>query len=109
VTDVVVTAPQPAPVAVTLSPGGTVHVHVPALVTEKVIAKAIFKSPEGKIYRTPSAWIQQVRSEFELYSGELEQGLPAGTWNVEVTAPDGRKWSGSASISAQSSTDLTLQ
>lgn len=109
VTDIFVTAPQPGPVAVVLSPGGTVHVRVPALVAEKVIAKAIFKSPEGKIYRTPSAWIQQVRSEFELYSGELEQGLPPGTWTVEVTAPDGRKWSGSTSIVVQSSTDLVLQ
>lgn len=109
VTDIDVTVPQSNPVVVVLNPGGTVHIHVPAIASEKIIAKATFKSPEGKIYRTPNTWIQQVRSEFDVYSGELEQTLPAGSWTVEVTAPDGRKWSGNTSITAQSSTDLTLQ
>ena len=50
-----------------------------------------------------------VRQEWELYRGRQSvSGLPAGSFNVEVTTPDGRTWRRTVSLSPGATTRLDL-
>ncbi len=91
---VTATSPGP-PVAVLLAPQASLALIVPDLASEAVIAKATLTGGDGR----PFASIEwsTVRREFSFSYGRTTiNGLPAGTWKVDVVAPDGRRWSGSA-------------
>ncbi|HET9768326.1 MAG TPA: carboxypeptidase regulatory-like domain-containing protein, partial [Thermoanaerobaculia bacterium] len=91
---VTVTSPGP-PVPVLLAPQASLALTVPDLAGEAVTAKATLTGGDGRPFASIN-W-STVRREFDVSYGRITlTGLPAGTWKVDVVAPDGRRWSGSA-------------
>ncbi|HYN20799.1 MAG TPA: carboxypeptidase regulatory-like domain-containing protein, partial [Thermoanaerobaculia bacterium] len=101
-----VTAPGNAGRVVLPLPGG-LHLKVPALIGARTDAKATFVDANGKPLRYP--W-REARAEHDLDSGSLKlESIAAGTWSVSVTAADGRKWSGAATVVPGTTAELTLE
>jgi hypothetical protein len=91
---VTATSPGP-PVAVLLAPQASLALTVPDLAGEAVTAKATLTGGDGRPFGAVG-W-GSVRREFDVTYGRTTiTGLPAGAWRVDVVAPDGRRWSGSA-------------
>ena len=105
---VLVSSPQQGPIEITLPQLCSLHVKVPELATGKIVGKAVFTNAEGKIYRDPNPYSQLVTQEREFYSGDIQMYLPPGTWTVRASAPDGRSWSGTTTISPTTPGELTL-
>lgn len=103
-----VSVPQQGPIEITLPPVCSLHVKVPELAAGRIVGKALFTNSEGKIYRDPNPYMQVVPQEREFYSGDIQVYLPPGTWTVRASAPDGRSWSGTATISPTTPGELSL-
>jgi 5-hydroxyisourate hydrolase-like protein (transthyretin family) len=108
VVEVPVVVPGP-PVAVSLPPGGRVAVTVPALAATSARATLTLARPDGRPFRIPY-WADQLRSEWPLAGGEATVGgLEPGTWNLTVTAGDGRTWSGTATVTPGGTAEVSLE
>ena len=101
------TAPG-GPVPVQLAPATQLKLRVKDLEGSKVIATVRVTGADGRVHRT-IGWGAGARAEVEAAEGRTAiDGLPAGSWTVTVTAPDGRAWQGSATTAPGVPTELVL-
>ncbi|MEE8526400.1 MAG: carboxypeptidase-like regulatory domain-containing protein [Thermoanaerobaculia bacterium] len=93
---------------VRLPPAGRLTVIVPELAAEEASAQITLSGPDGRPFRTWGAG--RADAQHLIVNGQLTAGrLTPGTWQVTVTAADGRTWSGSAAVTAAATTTLTLE
>jgi hypothetical protein len=79
----------------TLPPAGRLHVRIPELASENLLATLRLLRQDQEPFWTlgPGGEIEQV---WTLRGGKATvQGVPAGAWSVVAEAPDGRVWLGS--------------
>lgn len=89
--EIAVTSPGDAG-RLTLPPPCTLRVRVPALADSPVPATVILLGPGGRPFRT-FARMGEVAAEWNLSRGTASwSDIPPGTWEVRVTAADGRTW-----------------
>jgi uncharacterized GH25 family protein len=103
-----VTALSPGPtVGVVLAPQAILTVVVPALAKEATIADLKLTGPDGRAFAFPG-W-RSVETTLSIAWGRaVIHYLPAGTWKVEVTAGDGRRFQGSTTTVAGTSATVEL-
>lgn len=83
------------PVPVVLEKAGRLVVRVPALAASDQVATLTLRGGGGA-FRALSSY-GTVQAEWRMGGGmAVVEGVPAGTWSLTVTAPDGRSWSGTA-------------
>jgi len=104
ITVVRATAPGP-PVPVTLAPEARLEVLVPELAEDESTATLELIGADGRPLQ-----LLATRSSLSLRPGTntLDQ-IPAGAWTVQVTAADGRVWSGTVTTVAGQTSHLTLE
>ena len=91
-----VQVPEDTP-TVRLVQGERATLKVPELGREPAIAHAQLTGPDGQLFR--SLRTTYVIDRFPLRFGQANfTDLPVGTWNVVVTATDGRTWSGTLQV-----------
>ena len=97
------------PVGVLLAPQATLEVVVPELADDEGVATVVLRGADGRpflFYR----WAMYVRAEERMASGRTTlSGLPSGSWTVEVTGRDGRRWSAQAVTVAGSGSMVELR
>jgi predicted secreted protein len=97
------------PVPAALAPQATLEVVVPELFEAEVLATLTMQGPDGRPHLF-YGWANDVRGEQPMARGRtVLQGLPAGAWTVEVTAPDGRRWRGAATTAAGAAARVELR
>ncbi|MEA2559218.1 MAG: hypothetical protein QOH06_722 [Acidobacteriota bacterium] len=102
-----VTAPGNAG-RVVLPRAGGLNLKVPGLSEARVGAKVTLTDASGKLFRVP--WGSQVRKEFDLQGGSRRfESLTPGQWTLNVSATDGRTWSGSATVLPGGMAEVTLE
>jgi hypothetical protein len=103
-------APAPGPaVTVALQPASGLRVHVPELADPGAVATVRLTGADGRPFHSLS-WNAQPQSEWRMTGGTMEfRSLPAGSWTVSVTSPDGRAWQGSGVTTGGATADLTLE
>ena len=106
---VTVAASSPGPpVHVLLQPGGQVRVRVPALAASDASAKIVLTGSGGPFRDID--WDGSVRSEWDLAGGtRLFPRMPAGIWQVVARTPDGRSWSGTATVAPGGAAEVVLK
>lgn len=86
---------------------GVLDMKVPALSESRVAAKVRLTDANGRPYRV--AW-QPGQIDHDLRTGARRfDRIAPGTWKVDVTADDGRTWSGTATVAAGDTAQVTLQ
>ncbi len=101
------TAPG-GPVPVQLAPATQLTLRVKELEGSKLIATVRVVGADGRLHRT-IGWGAGARAEREAAEGRTTlEDLPAGSWTVTVTAPDGRTWQGSATTAPGVPAELVL-
>jgi hypothetical protein len=99
--------PGPAVRAI-LPPAGALRVKVPALTGDSTVVKVTLTGSGGPFQGFD--WDGRVRSEWDLYRGEADfSRVPAGSWQVTARAPDGRTWTGTATVTPGGSAEVTLE
>lgn len=102
-----VTAPGNAG-RVVLPRSGGLLLKVPALADVRVGAKVKLTEASGKPFRVP--WGAMVQQDFDLNGGTRRfEKLSPGHWTLDVTASDGRTWSGSATVVPGGTAEVTLE
>jgi hypothetical protein len=77
-----------APVSVVFPSAGSLRLRLPALVETDDVASAMLLDASGRPFRGGDA-----ATSWELPAGRgVVEGVPAGSWNVQVVTPDGRRW-----------------
>ena len=110
ITPIRVRVPQPAPVAVTLLPGGALRLSVPQLQAENRNAKAILTSSDGRPFRMMLGWSGITSTELDIDGGlALIDGIPPGVWKVHITSADGRTWDGEAQVASNTTSDVAIK
>jgi hypothetical protein len=107
--EVMVPASVPGPaVRAVLPRGGSLSVKVPALAGDGTVATVTLTGPGGLFHGF--GWDGRVRSEWDLYRGEASfPRVPTGSWQVTALAPDGRTWTGTATVTPGGSAEVTLE
>jgi hypothetical protein len=101
-----VTAPGNAGRIVLPLPGG-LDLKVPALAGTRVGAQVRLTDANGKLFRTP--W-GDAPTAFDLDAGaHTFDRLAPGAWKVDVTAADGRTWTGTATVVPGGTVPVTLE
>ena len=90
---------------VVLEPAARLEVMVPDLEGEPVVAILSVRDASGREFQSPLTL--GARREVNWGRG-LVGDLPAGTWTVEATAPDGRAWAGVGTTAAGAQTRVEL-
>lgn len=102
-----VTAPGNAG-RVVLPRAGGLSLKVPGLAEARVGAKVKLTDANGKVYRVP--WGGGVQKDFDLNRGSRRfEELAPGQWTLDVSATDGRTWSGSATVVPGGMAEVTLE
>ncbi len=92
-----VTFPGPE-VRVDLEPACRLELSVSALAAEETVALARLTTEDGQLFQTV-AWGGMPQQEWPVVLGKTTiEGLPPGTYGVEVTSPDGRAWQGRVTV-----------
>jgi hypothetical protein len=107
VTSATVTVPG-EPVAMTLPSAGSLHVRIPELASENVLATLKLLRQDQQPFWTlgPGGSIEQT---WTLEGGKTTvEGVPAGLWSVVVQATDGRSWLGSVATSGTGEAMISL-
>ncbi len=94
---------------VVLPTGGELHLRVPEL-EEEMMAIVVLTGPDGKPF------VSVAGAEWGLAGGQqlmsagraIISGLAPGPWSFTVTHADGRTWSGSATVTPGSTTEVSL-
>lgn len=95
------------PVRVLLAPESRLEVSVPELETAGVLGEVTIQGPDGQPH-----WIIQgfLLDRWPLEGGRIHiDQLPAGTWRLRATTPDGRSWEGTATTVAGGSSQVVLE
>lgn len=107
VTSGTVTVPG-KPVAMTLPPAARLHVRIPELTSENLLATLKLLGQDQAPFWTLGPGGSIVQSWTLSGGSATVDGVPAGLWSVVVEAADGRVWQGSAATSGTGETALTL-
>jgi hypothetical protein len=94
---------------VTLPSGAALTVRVPSLGESRVAAALTLAAADGVPYSgvNPGGAIQQA---WPLAGGMVTvPDIPAGAWRLQVTAADGRVWSGSVSTTGEAATSAVIE
>jgi sarcosine oxidase gamma subunit len=94
---------------VTLPRGAALTVRVPALVESRAAATLTLAAADGAPYFgiNPGGFIQQ---SWPLAGGVATVAdVPAGAWRLQVTAADGRVWSGSVSTNGEAAASAVIE
>jgi hypothetical protein len=103
----VATSPGP-PLPVLLPPQAALTVRVPALVGSEALAKVSLIAADGRPFRF-IGW-SSVESDDTFANGStVLYHLPAGSWTVRVTHPDGRRWEATATTAAGGESTVELR
>jgi protocatechuate 3,4-dioxygenase beta subunit len=92
-----------------LPTAGMLHLRVPELETE-MVASVVLTGPDGKplIPVSGTAW-GPVGDRWPMRLGQATiSGLAPGVWSFTVQHPDGRAWSGSATVAPGAATEVSL-
>ncbi len=93
---------------VILPPAGGLNLKVPGLSEARVGARVKLTDASGKLFRM--AWGGQVMKEFDLQGGTRRfEKLTPGQWTLDVSATDGRTWTGSATVLPGGTAEVTLE
>lgn len=88
---------SPRPVPVVFEPRTELRVDVPELMGAGGVARATVRDPGGTLFDLSGLARFVEGGGWPVIDGQLTiPVLPAGSWTVEVTAEDGRVWTGSA-------------
>ena len=101
--------PAAEPLALTLAPAGRLHVRVPALIASDLIGTVHLLGPDQQPFWTigPGGNILQ---QWSLVGGKaLVEGVPAGTWLLQVETLDGQRWQGAATTSGAEEASVTIE
>lgn len=100
----------PEPVPVELEPASELRLRVPDLQRFGGEARAVVRDLDGRPYRGPDVPGQQTDGLWPLHRGTLLLSpLPVGVWTVEVTAQDGRVWTGGVETRPAQPAELVLE
>jgi hypothetical protein len=106
VAELEVTVPG-APRSVELPPSCELTVNVPELAESNRNGEVRLSRGDGQPF-IGLGWGGEPVPSWDLYLGRARiPRLPPGSWTVEVTTPDGRRWSAGA-VTAPGSTEVTL-
>ena len=97
------------PLAVTLPPAGQLAIRVPALATSDLLATVRLLGADQQPFWTlaPGGQIEQ---QWTLTGGRgIIDGVPAGSWIVQVESTDGQRWQGVAATSGAGETAVTVE
>lgn len=97
------------PVLITLPPAGDVHVQIPALARENVLATVRLLQPEQEPLWTlgPGGSVEQT---WILRGGKgTVAGVPSGAWSVIAETADGRAWVGSVVTAGAGQATVSLE
>lgn len=98
------------PIPVELEPASELRLRVPELQRFGGEARAVVRDLDGQPYRGPQVPGQQTDGRWPLHRGTLLLSpLPTGVWSVEVTADDGRVWSGEIETRPGQPAELVLE
>jgi protocatechuate 3,4-dioxygenase beta subunit len=101
-----VTSPGNAGRVVLPLPGG-LDLKVPALAGARLDAKVRLTGADGKLFRQP--W-GDAQPAFDLDGGARKfERLPPGIWKLDVTAADGRTWTGTTTVVPGGMAQVTLE
>lgn len=103
------TVPSAEPLALTLAPAGKLNVRVPALVTSDLIGTVRLLGSDQQPFWTigPGGRVEQ---QWPLVGGKaVIDGVPAGTWLLQVETPDGQRWQGTAVTSGTTEAAVTIE
>ncbi|HEX5720597.1 MAG TPA: carboxypeptidase-like regulatory domain-containing protein [Thermoanaerobaculia bacterium] len=93
---------------VILPQAGGLNLKVPGLAEARVEAKVTLADASGKLYRVP--WGGQVMKNFDLQRGSRRfEKLSPGQWTLNVSATDGRTWTGTATVLPGGTAEVTLE
>jgi uncharacterized GH25 family protein len=93
---------------VVLPQAGGLNLKVPGLSEARVGAKVKLTDASGRPYRVP--WGGQVMKDFDLQGGSRRfEKLSPGQWTLNVSATDGRTWTGSATVVPGGMAEVTLE
>ena len=96
-------------VPVVLSAAGRLAVRVADLAQTDLIATLSLFGSDGRSFRGLDV-ATGFRDSWQLVGGRATvEGIPPGTWTVHVVAADGRLYSGSAQVRADSDTEMVLE
>lgn len=101
--------PSEEPVDVTLPPASRLSVRVPALIDSELIGTVRLLRQDGQAFWTlgPGGRIDQ---QWPLTGGKaLIEGVPAGSWAVQVETPDGLRWQGAAITTGAPEATVTIE
>lgn len=103
------TVPAAEPLPLTLAPAGRLSLRVSDLVTSDLLGTVRLFGPDRQPFWTIApggAAVQQWR----LLGGKaFIDGLPAGTWTIQVEMPDGQRWEGAATTSGAGEASATIE
>ncbi|MEO8504007.1 MAG: carboxypeptidase-like regulatory domain-containing protein [Acidobacteriota bacterium] len=100
VADIRAVAAGPA-TPVRLQAGARVVVHVADLDSDSTVATVSLTDGAGHVFRSPNSSV--VLSTWSLAHGRASiEGVPAGSWTVQVTGSDGQRWSAAVNVHAGS-------
>ncbi len=101
--------PAAGPLALTLAPAGRLNVRVPALVTSVLIGTVHLLGSDQQPFWTlgPGGRVEQ---QWSLVGGKVViDGVPAGSWLLQVETPDGQRWQGAAVTSGAAEAAVTIE
>lgn len=97
------------PQTVTLQPAGRLFVRVEPLVISETHGTLRLSGLDGQPFRT-LALGGSLEESWVLVDGKaLLDGVPAGTWTVQVTAADGQAWTGTVTTAGAGEMAVTLE
>ena len=101
--------PSSEPVPVTLLPAGRLNVRVPALVpSDQVGTVRLLGSDQQPFWTLGSGG--RIDQQWPLVGGKaVIDGVPAGTWLLQVETPDGQRWQGAAVTAGTGDTAVTIE
>lgn len=97
------------PVEVILPDASRLAVRIPALATSDGIGSIALLTPEGQIFQTLGVG-GSLEQSWPLVAGRATiEGVPAGSWIVSATAPDGRTWSQTVATNGRTNLQVDLE
>ncbi|HKV07754.1 MAG TPA: carboxypeptidase-like regulatory domain-containing protein [Thermoanaerobaculia bacterium] len=101
--------PSAEPVPVTLPPGGKLSVRVPALVPSDLVGTVRLLAADRQPFWTVGRG-GQVEQQWPLVGGKaVIDGVPTGSWIVQVETPDGQRWQGAAVTSGAAEAAVSIE